>query len=333
VDALKNTSQKTLLQFIAQRTAGIGDVAKSRQQRYVAAWLKYIYILTSSLFNPTSSPFQSRHLNMLDLANRRRICEDTIARSANITASTPGGSLTSIFIPSQLAPLSKVDPTYPNLTLKPVEIHNSDAFALARGLQSGSGKIGVLNLASDREPGGGWRYTLSATQEEALCYSSTLHETLRPEWYPWPNTGQGSCAGIFSPDVVVFRDTLDNNLVELPAHQRHVLAVITVAAPCAPKITDDGESFAEESELRDLRAKILLTLRMAAINGVTSLVLGAMGCGAYGCPPRAVAEEMKQTLKMDEFNGWFETVDFAVYAAGPSGKRNLKVFQEVFDDI
>jgi uncharacterized protein (TIGR02452 family) len=133
---------------------------------------------------------------------------------------------------------------------------------------------------------------------------------------------------------VVFKDTLDNGCVDLPAEQRHVLAVFTVAAPCAPGVTGDGEDFSQEAELkgvlRGLREKILLILRMAATTGVTNLVLGAMGCGAYGCPPRAVAREMKKALEMLEFKGWFERVVFAVYAAGPSGQRNLEVFQEVF---
>jgi uncharacterized protein (TIGR02452 family) len=269
---------------------------------------------------------------MLDLATRRKICEDTVARSAAIVASTHGGSLASTFTPAQLPPLTKAHPAYPNLTEKPVRIYNNDAFALARTLAPTVGKVGVLNLASDQEPGGGWRWTLSKTQEEALCYSSTLFATLKPEWYPWPNIGRGSCAGIVSPDVVVFKDTLDNDVVDLPMHQRHVLAVITVAAPCNPAVTADGENFSIEGELLDLREKILLVLRLAAVNSVTNLVLGAMGCGAYGCPPKAVAEEMKKALLLAEFEGWFESVVFAVYAAGPSGRRNLEVFEEVFRD-
>jgi uncharacterized protein (TIGR02452 family) len=271
---------------------------------------------------------------MIDLATRRAICNNTIKRSAAIAASIPGGSLTSRFIQSQLPPLTKEDLKYPGVSRHPIEIHNSDAFALARTLSSQSqfnGKIGVLNLASDQQPGGGWCYTLSSTQEEALCYSSTLYATLRPEWYPWPNTGPGACGGILSPGIVVFRDTLDNDLAELPEHERHVVAVLTVAAPCWPKVTEDGKNFAKESELQDLREKILLVLRMAAGEGVTKLVLGAMGCGAYGCPPRAVAREMKEALEKEEFEGWFESVAFAVYAAGPAGKRNLAIFREVFE--
>ena len=191
----------------------------------------------------------------------------------------------------------------------------------------------MLNLASDIEPGGGWRYTLSTTQEEALCYSSTLYATLRPEWYPWPNTGPGSCAGIFSPDVVVFRDTLAHELAEFSKIQRHVLSVITVAAPCLPKLTNDGAQFARDSDLNDLREKILLILRIAAGNGVTSLVLGAMGCGAYRCPPKVVAEEMKRLIETEEFHGWFENLVFAVYAAGPTGRNNLTVFRTVFERV
>ena len=285
---------------------------------------------------------------MLDIASRRKACEDTLQRTPAIAAAAAasGGSLTSTFIPAQLPPLDKSNPLYPGLTRQPISVHNSDAFVLARTLRptqsnpnstsssthgpSAGGKVGVLNLASDREPGGGWRYTLSKTEEEALCYSSTLYATLNPEWYPFPNMGPGSCAGILSPDVVVFKDTLDRDLVDLPVEARHVVAVITVAAPCFARVTGDGE-FAEESQLDDLREKILLILRMAALDGVATLVLGAMGCGAYGCPPHAVAREMKTALGKDEFEGWFDTVAFAVYAAGPSGRQNYEVFREVFD--
>ncbi|KAF9693438.1 hypothetical protein EKO04_008693 [Ascochyta lentis] len=276
---------------------------------------------------------------MLDIASRRKACEDTLQRTPTIAATAAGGG-GSTFISAQLPPLDKSGFTCPGLTRKPVEVHNSDAFTLARTLDAASkasfthgstyGKIGVLNLASDREPGGGWRYTLSRTQEEALCYSSTLYNTLNPSWYPFPNTGDGSCAGILSPAVVVFKDTIDSDLVDLPIEQRHVVDVITVAAPCCPKLTDDGKNFADESYLHDLREKILLIYRLAAVNSMTNLVLGAMGCGAYGCPPHAVAREMKSTLEKDEFSGWFETVAFAVHAAGPSGKHNFDVFRDVF---
>ena len=142
--------------------------------------------------------------------------------------------------------------------------------------------------------------------------------------------GPGSCAGIVSPGVVVFRDTLDNELVELPESRRHVVAVITVAAPRFPELDEERVGFAREEDLRCLREKILLVLRMAAGEGVTRLVLGAMGCGAYRCPPGLVAKEMKKALGNEEFEGWFESVAFAVYAAGSQEKKNLEAFRQTF---
>ncbi|CAD0082693.1 unnamed protein product [Aureobasidium vineae] len=272
---------------------------------------------------------------MPDIATRRKICEDTIKRSEHIAEATPGASLSSTFITSSTYPeLSPLDPGFPDLQLKPIEVIDSDSFLCARTILSTTpalrNKIAVLNLASDEEPGGGWRYSLSMTQEEALCYSSTLFQTLKPEWYPWANTGEGSIAGIFSPKIVVFKDTLDNECVELSEGERVMVSVVTVAAPRRPRLTEDGQRFKDQSVLEEFRDKVRLVLRCAAGEDKTGLVLGALGCGAYGCPPGLVAKEMKEVLEEEEFRGWFEKVVFAVYAKGPVGKRNLEVFREVF---
>ena len=287
----------------------------------------------TSLF-PKSS--QSQHTKMLpDLSTRRKICEDTIKRSESVTANTPGASLSSSLIDLTTYPeLSPLDPSFPDLSLSNVKVIDSDTFACARAMIAASpdlrGKNAVLNLASDEEAGGGWRYTLSATQEEALCYSSTLFATLKAEYYPWPNTGEGSVKGVFSGNVAVWKDTLENGCVELKEEDREVLAVVTVAAPRNPGLTDDKKEFKEEGVLEEFRSKVRLVLRCAAREGKTGLVLGALGCGAYRCPPELVAREMKGVLEEEEFRGWFERVVFAVYGKGPVGERNLRVFREVF---
>ncbi|THY06477.1 hypothetical protein D6D02_07466 [Aureobasidium pullulans] len=243
-----------------------------------------------------------------DLATRRKICEDTIKRSEEITATTPNASLDSTFITSQTYPeLSPLDPKFPDLQLQPIQVIDSDTFACARSILSADPEFGdevaVLNLASDEEPGGGWRYTLSATQEEALCYSSTLYQTLKPEYYPWANTGLSSVAGIFSPSVVVFKDTLENSCRDLQPEERALLSVITIAAPRRPTLTNSNTGFADPNVLQEFRDKIRLIFRCAAVEGKTCLVLGALGCGAYGCPPRLVATEMKNLLAEEEFKG------------------------------
>lgn len=270
---------------------------------------------------------------MLDLATRRKICEETIACAERITRETPGATLEGQFIPCQLPHLSTIGQC-PKLKRRPILVLDSDSFGTARSLldstPSQKGKLAVLNLASNEYPAGGWRWTLSSTQEEALCYSSTLYSTFDEKWYPWPNTGPGSIAGVFSPAVAVFRDTLDNDLLELKAEKRFIVSVLTVAAPCWPELTEDKLSFAKETVLEELREKIRLVYRMAAHNSMTSIVLGAMGCGAYRCPPALVAREMKLIMNEAEFEGWFEIIIFAIYAKGETGRRNLQAFSEEF---
>lgn len=229
---------------------------------------------------------------------RHTVSRDTIARSANVAVEleAQGATLASTFISDQLPPLPTLS-DIPNP--KPVSVVNSDSFTIARRLISddphnATGKTAVLNLASDQRPGGGWDTTLSKTQvcrcfwcqlvesswwprqEEALCYSSTLFSTLSPSYYPWPNLGPGSIAGVFSPGVVIFKHDLDHDCVDLPNKERCVVSVLTVVAPCGPELTKDEQGFAKESDLQDLREKIRLVYRMAGWNDQEFLVLGVL---------------------------------------------------------
>ena len=75
---------------------------------------------------------------------------------------------------------------------------------------------------------------------------------------------------------MIFRDDFDHDCQELAEDKWRVVSVITVAAPCFPKLTKDLE-FANPSDLEDLREKIRLIYRMAAVNGNEYLVLGELG--------------------------------------------------------
>ena len=117
-----------------------------------------------------------------------------------------------------------------------------------------------------------------------------------------------------------------------------VVGVVTVAAPRGPKTkrdsSEDGEEvFADPEVLEELRGKIRLVYRMAASNGNEYLVLGAMGCGAYACPPAQVAREMKAILLEVEFKHAFRQVVFAVYSKPGNGGTNYEVFERVLRDI
>ncbi|KAG6863324.1 hypothetical protein C0991_006726 [Blastosporella zonata] len=179
----------------------------------------------------------------------------------------------------RLAPLDTSScPEFPEPEITVVD---SDSFTAARDLmRQGTdtfGKTAVLNLASDEFPGGGWVATLTKTQEEALCYSSTLYITLKPEYYPWPNTGLGSVSGVYSPGVVIFKDDLDHDCADLLQSDRRVVSVITVAAPRRRPLNKDQTAFKDSSVLDDLRGKIRFIFRMAAHKGHHNLILGKGG--------------------------------------------------------
>lgn len=76
--------------------------------------------------------------------------------------------------------------------------------------------------------------------------------------------------------MVVFKDDLVHDCVDLSLADRVVLSVITVAAPRKPELTSDGSRLARTSDLEDFRAKIRLVYRMAASEGRDSMILGAV---------------------------------------------------------
>lgn len=225
---------------------------------------------------------------------RRKIAEDTLDRISVILHEVREGSIDSTFVKEQLPPLQPLAAPFPSV---PIRVVNCDSFALARSIMNRTdaarGKTAVLNLASDLEPAGGWTETLSVTQvlrmaifysfliwnvpqEEALCYSSTLYHTLKDQWYPWPNLGTGAVAGIYSPSVVIFKDDLDHDCVDLPPEERRVVSVITVAAPRSPVLGANRQTLKWPADLECFREKIRLVYRMAAHNGQEYLVLGGM---------------------------------------------------------
>ncbi|KAJ7078497.1 hypothetical protein C8R44DRAFT_654534 [Mycena epipterygia] len=268
---------------------------------------------------------------------RRVIAKDTIDRSPAIVAEhkDQGASVDSTFIRDQLPALNQELCPNPAHVPTAVEIINTDAFTAARNILNGdpAGKVAVLNLASDILPAGPWLQVMTTTQEEALCYSSTLYITLKESYYPWPNLGAGCVAGVYSPGVVIFRDDLDHDCVELPRDARRVVSVVTVAAPAWPDLTPDKQAFKLPATLTYLQEKIRLVYRMAAHNKQEYLVLGAMGCGAYACPPRLVATQMRDIVLEPEFRGWFKKVVFAIYSRPGNGPGNFQIFEDVFQGV
>ena len=71
---------------------------------------------------------------------------------------------------------------------------------------------------------------------------------------------------------MIFRDDLDHDCADLAVDERETVAVLTIAAPRGPRISNGR--FAKDSVVHALREKIRLTYRMAGHNGKHALILG-----------------------------------------------------------
>lgn len=81
------------------------------------------------------------------------------------------------------------------------------------------------------------------------------------------------------------------------------------------------------ADLGILKAKTRQILRVAALNGRTHLVLGAIGCGYLKNPPKRVAQTIKDVLTEPEWDGRFEDITFAVLDTQNEG--NFRVFRDI----
>lgn len=200
-----------------------------------------------------------------------------------------------------------------------LQVSNETTLQAARRMVNSGLQPLALNFADGTQPGGGFLNGARA-QEEVLCRSSALYQTLvgdrmyiehrrRPE----PDATDWA---ILSPQVPVFR-TDDGTALESP----WLLSFISCAAPFAPKI---GQP--RSADL--LRHRIHRILAIARAYGYTALVLGAWGCGAYGNDPYRTALDFRQALE-NEFAAAFSVIIFAITDWSPE-RKFLKPFKEVF---
>jgi uncharacterized protein (TIGR02452 family) len=194
--------------------------------------------------------------------------------------------------------------------------------------RTGLGRIGVLNFASAKNPGGGFMGGAQA-QEESLARSSALYPSLQqcPGFYDYHRrhpTSLYSDRIIYSPRCPVFR-TDQGVLLEEP----YTVDFITCAAPNAGAIHKNEPEVVDvlEPTLRERGGKIL---GLAAQRNCETLILGAWGCGVFRNDPALVADVFWQHLKPSgPFWGRFNLVLFSVLDRS-AGETIYQAFAERF---
>ncbi|CAI7623865.1 unnamed protein product [Penicillium glandicola] len=199
----------------------------------------------------------------------------------------------------------------------------------AAGSTSDHMPVCVLNFANAYFPGGGWLGG-SRAQEEQLCYRSTLIDTLHTHFYPMQDL---EC--VYSPHVIVFRNNADNRYSFMSEddklHLNPAVSVVSMAARNHPKLSPDKSKYKDIGHRHLMKSKMRLILRTAAHNNHRRLVLGAIGCGAFGHPTQQVADCWKEILLKKEFKGWFELIHFVIRDAPKEG--NLAIFAKTLDGL
>lgn len=187
-------------------------------------------------------------------------------------------------------------------------------------------KIGVLNFASAKNPGGGFLNGAQA-QEESLARSSGLYKSLLkcPEFYEYHRANRSllySDRMIYSPSCPVFKKD-DGTLLSTS----YIVDFITSPAPNAGEIEKKQPEDKEKiNEVLYIRGAKLLSL--AAYHECDALVLGAWGCGVFRNDPAIVAQMFADLLLANgQFSGRFKSVLFSVLDT--RGER--KIFREFGD--
>jgi len=196
--------------------------------------------------------------------------------------------------------------------------------AIRKLILEGKEKIGVLNFASAKNPGGGLLNGAKA-QEESLAASSTLYRTLivHEEYYRENrkcNSMIYTNHAIYSPDVVFFRDGSFRLTEPVKA------SVLTLPAVNMGQVIQKGEDV--EAAKKAMKQRMKLALAIFANEGAKNLVLGAYGCGVFRNDPKDVAIWWKELLDT-EMGKYFDLVFHAVLDYSRE-KKCIGAFEEVF---
>ena len=188
-------------------------------------------------------------------------------------------------------------------------------------------KMGVLDFASAKNPGGGF-LNGSVAQEECLAFCSDLYHTQTtgqgPRYYA---INRASRDPVYTDtmligDVTFFRTSgfaLSPSPVTCP--------VITAPAVNMGIVLRNGDSVERAKEVMQGRMRKILAL--FARWGCTDLILGAYGCGVFRNDPEDVARFWQELLVEEHWGGLFERVVFSILER-PGKDGNITPFRRRF---
>lgn len=215
---------------------------------------------------------------------------------------------------------TKIEPRFDSMT---VFVENKDSFDMAKELldakETDSDHILVLNLASAKRPGGGVVNGARA-QEECLFRRSNYFAHLPDQLYRLEND-----ALIISRNVIVIKDSYYELYADydVPPFTTNCIAASALVNPKVVEGHNKQDTYKFERDYKKMEQKIYNIFHTAYINGYDTLVLGAIGCGAFHNPVHDVAKIYRDTI--EKFDKCFKTVGFAILSRGKN--TNCEIFK------
>lgn len=208
----------------------------------------------------------------------------------------------------------------PKYSSTKIIVENEDSFDMAKKIiDDESAKVLVLNMASAKRPGGGVENGASA-QEECLFRRSNYFAHLPTQMYPLTKD-----ALIVSRKVLVIKDK------EYNMYRNRGLAPFTVDCIAVSAMVNPDKVFGEndvpvfkyDKDYQHTKQKIRNIFKVAYIGEYDTLVLGALGCGAFQNPTYDIAKIFREVI--EEFKGCFKTISFAVLSS--DNNPNYQIFK------
>lgn len=208
-------------------------------------------------------------------------------------------------------------PTEPCTTV--ITVVNDDCLAVAQVEQNNPL---VLNMANAITPGGGVEGGAGA-QEEHLFRSSnyllslySFHDRLSKQ-YGIPRAKQSyplheAYGAVYSPKVTVFRGREEDGYPLL--NQPYKASFVAVPAIYNPLLLKNSKGLyeMEEADQTLTKEKIRTIFKIATKHDHQTLILSAMGCGAFCNPPNQVARLFREVLEESAYRTAFSKIIFAI---------------------
>lgn len=195
-----------------------------------------------------------------------------------------------------------------------INVVDGDTLTIARSLPYDVEDVPlILNMASDFCPGGGVKKGCRA-QEEKLFQRTNYCNCTNGKFYPL-----GESQFVITEGVLVMKDEDYNVLRDYKSFD-----FIAMPGVRKPHINADGE-YEDEDEEQLMKDKIDAIFRYAVYQEKSTLVLGALGCGAFGNPPERVREMFQECI--DKYRYYLKNITFAVLSGDKN--PNYSVFKSL----